>query len=145
MNKPLLFTLATSIIWSFSLVNSRYLLVQGENPLNLTVWFLLLSCPLWMLTFKKHRREYFLLSRRIKVLLIFVGVAGSLGINALQSLALANSTAVNFSFLYRTIVIFTIVFAAVFLQEKITKGKLILTVFILLGSFFLTTNGQIII
>lgn len=142
MNKALIFSLATSLIWSLGLVNSRIILLKGENPFNLTAWIFIVTAPLWLITFKNHARQYKELSLRNKIMLFVIGIMGSIGISTLQSLALKNTTAVNFAFLYRTIVIFTIIFAALFLKERITFKKIILTVFIILGSFFLTAKGQ---
>ena len=75
-------------------------------------------------------------------MLLVIGITGSIGLNLLQSLALKNTTAVNFAFLYRTIVVFTIILAWVFFKEKITKPKIVLAAVILIGSYFLTTSGR---
>ncbi len=139
-----MFSLATSFLWACSIVNARYLLSNGENPLNLTVWVSLVMVIPWLFMFRKHVKEYKALSAKYKWYLVGIGIAASVGINYLQSLALANTSAVNFSFLYRTIVVFTIIFAYIFFKEAITVKKWILAALILVGSYLLTTGGKAI-
>lgn len=142
MSKGLLFSLATSFLWACSIVNIRYLLSQGEQPLNLTTWIGIFLIVPWVFVFRKHVKEYKALTTKFKLYLVGIGIVSSIGINYLQSLALAHTPAVNFSFLYRTIVVFTIIFAYIFFKEKITLKKWILAGIILFGSYLLTTNGK---
>lgn len=139
-----LFSISGSFLWAIGIVISRFLLLGGEDPLNLVIWINLLACPLWFGLFTKHKKEFFKLRRRDYITLIVIGIAGSIGLNLLQAMALKNTTAVNFSFLYRTVVIFTIILAWIFFKEKITFKKIILSAVILIGSYFLTTKGQAI-
>ena len=141
LSKGLIFTVSASILSAVWIVITRFLLVHGENPLNLTAWIVSLTALPWLFLLQKHRSEVQKLSRKNIGLLIFIGIASSLGINYLQALSLANTPAINFSFLYRTIIIFTIIFAAIFFKEKITLKKGLLVFIILIGSFLLATNG----
>lgn len=142
LSRGLSFSLSTSLFWAITIVIQRLVLNKGENPLNLVFWSYLFSTPLWLFLLKRHLGEFRRLSKKNKSLLVFIGIAGSIGISYLQSLALKNTTAVNFSFLYRTIVIFTIVFAWIFFREKISTKKLFIVALILIGSYFLTTKGE---
>lgn len=144
VSKGLIFAVTSSFLWACSIVNSRYLLSHGEKPLNLTIWIGLVMVIPWLFLFRRHVAAYKALSPRFKLYLVGIGVASSIGINYLQALALANTSAVNFSFLYRTIVVFTIIFAYLFFKEAITMKKWFLTLLILTGSYLLTTGGQII-
>lgn len=144
VSKGLIFAVTSSFLWACSIVNSRYLLSHGEKPLNLTIWIGLVMVIPWLFLFRRHVTAYKALSPRFKLYLVGIGVASSIGINYLQALALANTSAVNFSFLYRTIVVFTIIFAYLFFKEAITMKKWFLTLLILTGSYLLTTGGQII-
>lgn len=144
VSKGLFFAVSSSFLWACSIVNSRHLLSQGEEPLNLTIWIGLAMVIPWLFLFKRHVGAYKALSPKFKLYLVGIGIASSIGINYLQALALANTTAVNFSFLYRTIVIFTIIFAYIFFKEAITVKKWFLTLLILTGSYLLTTGGQVI-
>lgn len=145
ISRGLVFSLTACFLGAVVIVVSRYLLVHGENPLNLSAWIILFTCIPWLFLFTKHQKEFKRLSKKNIALLIFIGIASSLGINYLQSLALANTSAINFAFLYRTIIIFTIFFAWLFFKEPITPKKIILVISILIGSFLLTSNGQSIV
>lgn len=145
LSKGFIYSFAFSFLWACNIINYRFVLKSGENALNLTLWTSLFTFLPWLFLFRSHFGEYKKLALRNILLLVFIGIASSIGISYLQSLALANTTAVNFSFLYRTIVVFTVVFASIFFKEHITKKKMLLVIFILLGSYLLTTNGQALI
>lgn len=142
LSNGLAFWLATAFTWAISLVLQRLILTKGENPLNLVLWMNLFALPLWLILFNRHRQEFLKLSKKNISLLVFLGIAASIGTSYLQSLALKNTTAVNFAFLYRTIVVFTIIFAWLFFKEKITIKKLWIVILILVGSYLLVTKGE---
>lgn len=141
-SKGMIFTVLAAFFAACGVVLTRYLLVAGEDPLNLTVWVILFTLLPWVVLFNKHKQEFVRLSRKNIFLLFFVGVAGSIGVSYLQSVALAHTPAVNFAFIYRTVVVFTIFFAWLFFKEKITRVKAILVLCIMIGSYLVTTSGQ---
>lgn len=145
ISKGFLFSLITMVFWAFAIVNTRFLLINHENPLNFTVWLHIFAFIPWLFLVSKHLHEFKRISKKTLLILLVIGVAGSIGVNYLQSLSLQNTSAMNFAFLYRTIVIFTIIFAAIFFKEKITNKKIVLVIFILIGTYLLTTNGRGII
>lgn len=145
LSPGLIFWLATAFTWAISLILQRLILTRGENPLNLVLWLNFFAAPLWLMIFKRHFVEFKKLSKKNITLLVFIGIASSIGTSYLQSLALKNTTAVNFAFLYRTIVVFTIVFAWAIFKEKITVKKLLIAILILVGSYLLLTKGKGII
>ncbi len=138
----MVFALLGAFATSCTVVLYRYILRDGENPLNLTAWVSLLAVPAWIFLFNKHINEFKKLSTKNITLLIFIGIVGAIGINYLQVLALKHTTAVNFSFVYRTVTVFTVLFAWLFLKEKFTFMKGILVTFIVAGSYLITTEGQ---
>ncbi|MEK7571356.1 MAG: DMT family transporter [Patescibacteria group bacterium] len=140
--KGLLFALVAVFFGSIVTVTLRYLFTTGENPLNISAWILLLAAVPWLFLFHKHNKAFTKLSLKNILLLLFIGIAGSVGVNYMQSLALANTSAINFAFLYRTIIVFTIIFAWLFLNEKLTWRKCLLVVIILVGSYLITTDGS---
>ncbi len=145
MSKPskgLIFSLSTSFLWAVSIVNLRFLMNSGGNVINITFWINLVAAIFWIPFFVKHIRSYLKLSKKYKILLVLIALTSTFGINLLQSLALKYSPAANFAFLYRTVVVFTIILAWMFFKEKITRSKVILTAFILVGSYLLIMKGQ---
>lgn len=140
-----LYSISGSFLWAVAIVNNRYILNAGEDPLNYVFWLGLLNFPLWIYLFSKHTKEFIKLRKKDYFVLVFIGVASAIGLNFLQALALKNTTAVNFSFLYRMIIVFTFVLAWIFFKEKLTLKKIFLGIIILLGSFLLTTKGQALV
>ncbi len=138
----MVFALLGAFATSCTAVLYRYILRSGEDPLNLTAWVNSITLPVWIFLFTKHKDEFKKLSNKNIWLLVFIGIAGAMGINYLQVLALKNTTAVNFSFIYRTVTVFTVLFAWMFLKEKITLMKGLLVAFIVVGSYLITTEGQ---
>lgn len=136
-NKNYILTVAAAFLGACALVNSRSMLISGENPLKITAWIGLIACFPWLLIFWRRRSEFVNLQAQYKWMLLGIGIASSVGIQYLQTLALAHTTAANFAFLYRTVTVFTIIFAAIFLKEKITVSKWVLAALIVVGSYFL--------
>ncbi len=140
MSKGFIYATLASFFWAVQIVLAKIILRAGENALNLAFWQVILTVPFWAwLLFKS--------SRGVKIknedLFLILGqvLVGAVGVTIFNSLGIKYSQAVNFAFLVRTTVIFTVVFAYFFLGEKITVKKIILAVIILLGTYLLTTNG----
>lgn len=142
LRKGFIFALSASIVWAIAIVLYRIVLKAGENPYNLTFWTTMLALPYWLfLAFREHK-SFRALRRTDYILLTAMALVSSVGVGLAEVFALSYSPAINFSFLIRTVTLFTIIFASVFLKEKITKEKLILVILLLVGSFFLTTGGK---
>lgn len=142
MRKGFIIALSASIVWAITIVMYRIVLTNGEDPFNLTFWTTILALPYWLFMLYKERAQVVKLKRSDYTLLTAMAVVSSIGVGLAEIFALKYNPAVNFAFLIRTVTIFTIVFAAVFLGERITKNKLILVAILLTGSYFLTTSGQ---
>lgn len=142
MRKGFIIALSASIIWAITIVLYRIVLTDGENPFNLTFWTTILALPYWLFMLYKERGHVAKLKRSDYILLTAMALVSSIGVGLAEIFALKYSPAVNFAFLIRTVTIFTIVFAAVFLGERVTKHKILLVLILLAGSYFLTTRGQ---
>jgi len=137
-----LFAISGSVVWAIAIVLYRIVLSAGENPFNLTFWTTVLAFPYWTALLFKERKSVIKLKRSDYVLLAAMALVSSVGVGLAEVFALQNSPAVNFAFLIRTVTLFTIVFAFVFLREAITKNKLFLMIVLLTGSYLLATGGQ---
>lgn len=142
MRKGFIIALLGSIVWAITIVLYRIVLSGGENPFNLTFWTTILALPYWLFMLYKERGRVAKLKRSDYILLTAMALVSSIGVGLAEIFALKYSPAVNFAFLIRTVTIFTIVFAAVFLGERVTKHKIFLVATLLFGSYFLTTRGQ---
>lgn len=131
-----------SFSWAVFIIIERGLLKNGENPYALLFWIELLSFPLWLILSLRNRKDIKLINTKVIVSLFTIGVFGAIGTNLLEYLALQSTTAINFSLLNRTVIVFTFIFAYFAFHEKITLKKIILSILIIAGSFLLITNGQ---
>lgn len=141
LSRGFIFTFLCSLNWAVAIILTRTILTSGENPYNLTFWTMLLALPYWMwIAIKKKNISK--LTRYDVYILIAIAFIITVFVSFLEVLAIQNSSAVNFSFLFRTVTAFTIIFAYFFLKEPLTKKKIILVTLLLLGSYFLTTGGS---
>lgn len=137
-----IYGISAALCWAMTILLYRVILSGGENPYNLTFWTTILALPYWIYTAYKDRFHFRKLQRKDYLLLTAMALVSSIGVGLAEVFALKYSTAVNFSFLIRTVTVFTIIFAYIFLRERITIKKLFLVLILLLGSYFLTTNGK---
>ncbi|MDO8489288.1 MAG: DMT family transporter [Candidatus Omnitrophota bacterium] len=142
LSKGFQFTFLAALAWAIAIVTTRIVLQNGENAFNVAFWIAILSTPYWLFILLKNFTEFKKTIRKNYWILLGIGLVSAIGINLVEPFALKYSPAVNFSLLIRSVIVFTIIFAYIFLGEKITVKKIIIAVLILTGSFFLTTKGQ---
>jgi drug/metabolite transporter (DMT)-like permease len=76
--------------------------------------------------------------------LLSIAIIANLLLSIVEIFALKYTQAINFSFLIRSTLIFTILFATIFLGERITRKKIILAMLILAGAYLVATGGRAI-
>ena len=141
MSIGLIYALLASFSWATQIVAAKVLLGLGENALNLSFWQTFIAIPFWIWLLSTVHKKVKIKGKDI-ALILGQTLVGAVGVTIFNSLGVKYSTAVNFAFLVRTTVIFTVIFAYIFLGEKITLKKVLLSIFILFGAYLLTTNGQ---
>src|SRR3990167_1747732 len=141
MSVGLIYALLASFSWATQIVAAKVLLSLGENALNLSFWQTFIAIPFWVWLLSTVHKKVKIKGKDI-ALILGQTLVGAVGVTIFNSLGVKYSTAVNFAFLVRTTVIFTVIFAYIFLGEKITFKKVLLSIFILLGAYLLTTDGQ---
>lgn len=146
LTKGFYFAGLAALAWAASIIASRFMLHQGENAYNLLFWVTVLAIPFWLFTVLKSTSlsELKVVLKKNYGLLLGMGLISTFGVNITEAFALKYSQAINYAFLIRSTVFFTIIFAYVLLGEKLTKKKLVLVAVILLGAYLLTTNGQLL-
>jgi drug/metabolite transporter (DMT)-like permease len=77
--------------------------------------------------------------------IIAIGTVGAGIGGTLSNAGLQLTTAINAGFLFQFDIALTIIFAWALLKEKLDIPKILMLLCILLGTFFLTTNGQLIV
>lgn len=136
-----LLSLTAALIWACQIVIFRYQITLGESPYTLALWSTAIELPFWIGMMFKKRSELPKLDKRTIGIFIIIGFGSAIAIGLMENLALANTTATNFAFLIRTVVLFTILFSAFFFKEPITRKKLLMTTTILAGAYFLNIQN----
>ncbi len=144
ISKGFLYSSLASLAWAVSIVLLRILLQNGEDVYNVVFWSSFIALPYWIYQFSKSRDELRRIQKRDVYIILGMGIISTVFISVTESLALKYSPAINYSFLIRTVIVFTFVFAYLFLGEKISKKKIILGTIMLTGAYILSTNGKAI-
>jgi drug/metabolite transporter (DMT)-like permease len=140
-----LLSLTAAFVWACQIVLFRYQITLGENPYTLALWSTAIELPFWIFVLLKHKNEVKKLSHRSLGIFAVIGFGSAIAIGLMENLALANTTATNFAFLIRSVVLFTILFSAFFFKEPITKKKVIMTLTILSGAYLLNIQSGVFV
>jgi len=145
MSKKLLFVSIFSISWAFNIFLGKLALIGGVDPIAFTLQSAFISVILINLyLFLINKTNPLKVENKFLPRLIMVGLAvGSGYIFGVYGLQL--STSVNYGFLVKSTVIFTTLFAWLFLGEKMSKGKVILLILFITGAYLISTGGVRII
>jgi len=137
------FALIASISWAIQIIFERYVLKDPTvNGFTVLLWTTITELPYWLFIASRHTKEIRRINLSGGLLLFAITLISTIGVSITEYFALKNSLAINYSFLIRTVILFTILGAYVFLGEQITKKKIVLAIVILMGSYLLTTNGK---
>ncbi len=145
IDKKLIYILLFSIFWSISIFVNKVALNSGVKEVPYTIQTTIVSCLLLtiynILTKRKEFKKIKLEHLKILLLIgIFVGTAYILSIYGLRL-----STSINYGFLIKSSIVFTLLLAYIFLKEKMGKVKVILMIAFIIGVYLVTTKGKMII
>ncbi len=144
LSKGFIYTGLGSLCWAITILFTKVVVKSGENIYNILFWTALLSLPYWIYVFSKQKNEFKKIGKKDYYILISIGLISGLLINLVEMFALKYTTAINYSFLIRMVVVFTIILAYFFFDEKINLKKIILVIMLICGAFLLTTKGNMI-
>ena len=144
MTQKFKYTFLAALTWAISIVMARYIFGLGENAYNVAFWTTVLAVPYWIYILSRQSKELKESTKQNYLILLGMGLVSAIGVSITEAFALKYSPAVNYAFLIRTVILFTMVFAYLFLGEKFTLKKVILAILILSGAYLLTTKGQLI-
>lgn len=142
MSLGFIYTALAALSWAISISLRRLVLTQGETVYNLVFWATLVAAPYWFYFLYRKRKELKAATRTDYSILLAMGLISGAIFRLVQGFALQYSQSVNYAFLIRTVIVFTIVFGAVLLKEAITTKKLVLASLTLVGAYLLATNGR---
>lgn len=135
-----------SLAWSLQITMSKVVLNEGMSAFSLLFQIMVVSslCVLgYIIVFKRHVFSNIIRSDLIRLMLI-AGVGTALA-NTFGYYGLENSTSINYGFLVKTAVVFTIVFAHFMLDEPVHLRKIVLMTSLLVGVYLVTTNGRTLV
>lgn len=139
-----IYAILAAALWAVNIIITKFIIKAGENPINIVFWIAIISSPYWIGLLVKKSEELKKASKKDLLILISIAITANLLLSLVEMFALKYTQAINFSFLIRSTLIFTILFATIFLGEKITRKKVILAVLILTGAYLVATGGKII-
>jgi drug/metabolite transporter (DMT)-like permease len=144
LSKGFIITFGAASCWAVLILLTKLIIRNGESSYNIVFWEAIISLPFWLFLFFRQREELRKITPKDYQLLIVIGLISTLFISLIEVLALKYTQAINYSFLIRSTMLFTIFFAYLFLGEKISHKKVIIAILILIGIYFISTNGQLI-
>ncbi|KKQ08460.1 MAG: hypothetical protein UT13_C0001G0379 [Candidatus Pacebacteria bacterium GW2011_GWF2_38_9] len=142
LSKGFIFAFLAALTWAVSIIIAKVILQRGETAYVLAFWTAILAVPYWIYTLLGKKTEIKKLTKKDYSILFWIGIISTVGVGLTEALALRYSSAVNYSFLIRTVTLFTIIFAYFFLGEKLTTKKIILATLLLIGAYLLTLKGE---
>lgn len=145
MDKKLLYVSIFSFSWALIIFFNKLALNTGVKPVAFTVQTTLSGTAL-LTTYiiSTKRKELRKINIEILKNLIFIGIlVGSSYIAGIYGLKLSPS--INYSFIIKSTLVFTILLAFIFLKESLSKNKLLLMLIFILGAYFITTGGKTIV
>ena len=141
--KGLTYVILFSLFWAVNIILVKIILLTGIHPLLLI--FLIFAIAsifsiLYTLFFK--RKEFKKINKKNIWKLIIVGIMGSGIGNIFTFYGLKLSTSINYGFIIKTGLVFIIILSYFFLNEKITKEKILLASLLLIGAYLISTRGR---
>lgn len=144
-NKKLIYVSIFSLLWALSIFFSKLAINSGVEAFPFTIQVTITSVVVLFFYNLIFRKKYLLKteSKHFKILIAIGLIVGIAYISGFYGLKL--STAINYGFLIKSTLVFTILLAYIFLEEKLNPAKLALLATFIIGVYFLSTAGKIII
>lgn len=144
-NQKLIYVLIFSISWSILILLNKVGLNFGAEPISWTIHTTFVSALILTIYILIKKREelkrldkssirYFLI---LGFLVAFAYITGIYGLRF--------STSINYSFLIKSSLVFTILLSYFFLKESLDKVKIALCGMFIIGAYLITTGGKVIV
>ncbi|MHC1604425.1 MAG: DMT family transporter [Candidatus Methanofastidiosia archaeon] len=144
--RGLLFVLLFSLVWAVKISLSKLALSKGVLLYTL-IFQVLLVATLTLLPYciATKRNEFKKIGVKRFKKLVWAAFIGSVMANITGYYGLQHSTSINYGFLIKTAVVFTIILAYIFLKEKVDSYKVALMALLIVGAYLITTDGKAIV
>lgn len=146
LTSPLFNVSLLSICWALDIFVAKLAFVAGAQLFTFsiqTAFVIVTILTIYILVrkFEKLKKT----PRKIIFLLLLVNVVGSGLGGTFANAGIQLTTAINAGFLFQFDIALTIIIAWFVLKEKIDLAKILMLIFILLGTFLFVTNGKLIV
>lgn len=143
--KGLIYVTLFSLAWAIQTIITKIAVDKGIEPLSFAYQSLFgaaLILFIYVVLFRKD--DFKKIQKKALPKLVGVGIIGS-GLGTLLTFyGLKYSTSINFGFIIKSTVVFSVILAWIFLKERMNTKKLLLILILLIGAYFISTKGQII-
>ena len=146
LNSPFLNVILFSVFWAIQIFVSKLGFVDGAKVIPFTVQSAIVSIiVLTIYALPKYFSEIKSLHKKV-LLGILIANAIHFGLGGfLSNAGVALTSAINAGFLVQFSTVTTSLLAWVFLREKVTVPRVVMVALIMIGSFYLTTGGKLIV
>lgn len=141
--KGLVLVTLMSIVWAVLIILSKLILNKGVDVFTFLFQMISLATffvALYVLLF--HRSELVVPSRGLLPKLLLIAIIGTAAANIVGYYGLEHSSSINYGFLVKTTVVFTVILAHFLLGEELNLHKAMLVVLLLMGVYLITTEGR---
>lgn len=141
----LIYVTLFSVSWAIQTIIDKYAMTKGIEPLTFSYQTLIVATIFMLLYILiKDYNQLKIKSKKPLLRMMWVGVTGS-GLGTLAGFyGLKYSTAVNYGFLVKTTIIFSIALAFFFANEKISFKKIVYVIILIFGTYLVSTKGETI-
>lgn len=146
LESPLFNVSLFSFLWALQIVVTKLAFQAGvslgtfllqESLVNLFVIFLLML--------PQGKKNFAGVTKKVFLGLTLAGAVSVAGGGILSNFGIALTTAINAGFLVRFVMVTTILFAWLFLKERLTKSKIIALGIMLIGAYLVSTKGGMLV
>lgn len=141
--KGLFLVLLMSVVWAILIILSKAILNKGVPVFTYLFQMICLAAVLVSLyAFLFHRDKIVAPNRSQVKYLIMIGATGTALANIIGYYGLESSSSINYGFLVKTTVVFTVILAHFMLKEVLDFHKILLVIMLLVGVYLITTEGR---
>lgn len=148
LSKRLFFSLAATFSLSLSILFKKMALLADVQPLELLLQFTIITALLLSINLLFIQKKDVTKLNKIKIfqwISLFLAGSSLLAAFLFTTFGLNFTTSINYSFITRSNLIFTSIFAFFFLKEKMGFKKILLIISFFVGIYLVTTKGKTII
>ncbi|HEC93915.1 MAG TPA: DMT family transporter [Candidatus Kaiserbacteria bacterium] len=144
-NAPFFNVFVYTLFWAVQIVVMKFAFKEGAHPITFLIYatiFILATLSILVVPWKWSEIKEIKRDTLCKIIIVNIPF-GFAAIFAYTGTAL--TTAINAGFLVNVTIVITLILAWIILKEKMTLVKILSALFMLIGVFFLSTKGQLII